>query len=83
MDTRRIYLIKVALAFTLSLIFILLIMKSADALDATGEVLQDKPYRIESFDVDGPGTLEVEISGRQITVEDSSSNTVRVGNICL
>ncbi len=79
MTARKVYFTKVALAFTLSLAITLLLMIPALAMDSDGEsVAQDEPYRIETFDVNGPGTLDVNTSGGHIQVEGSSSNTVRV-----
>lgn len=79
MTARKVYFTKVALAFTLSLVITLLLMIPALAMDSDGKtVAQDEPYRIETFDVNGPGTLDVNTSGGHIQVEGSSSNTVRV-----
>ncbi len=79
MTKRNTYLSKVAVALSLSLLFTLLLM--SPALAAVSENLiktDDEPYRVESFDIDGNGNLEVNTSGGHITVEGSSSNTVRV-----
>ena len=79
MKARNIYLTKVALAFTFSLLITLLLMSPALASDSSAENNgQDEPYRIESFEMSGPGNLDVKTSGGHITVEGSSSNNVRV-----
>lgn len=76
MTPRKRYLTKVILAFTLSLIVTVVIMLPAKALNTT--LTQEEPYRIESFDLSGPGSLDVRTSGGHITVEGSSSHTVRI-----
>lgn len=79
MTTRKTYLIKTALAFIFSLIITLLLMIQALAAnDSADSTRKEEPYRIESFNIDGPGTLDVKTSGGHITVEGSSSKTVRV-----
>lgn len=79
MTTRKTYLIRAVLAFIFSLIITLLLMipvlAANDSAENTGK---EEPYRVESFNIDGPGTLDVKTSGGHITVEGSSSNTVRV-----
>lgn len=77
MTTRKIYVTKVFLAFGLSLLLTLLLMIPALATGLKAGA-QDEPYRVESFDLNSPGTLEVQTSGGYISVEGSSSNTVRV-----
>jgi DUF4097 and DUF4098 domain-containing protein YvlB len=79
MTTRKMYFTKVALALMLSFILTVLLMIPALAVDAKGVLFQqDEPYQIETFDVNGPGTMDVKTSGGHIQVEGSSSNTVRV-----
>lgn len=77
MTTRKIYLTKVALAFSISLLLTLIMMSSALAVNIDNEI-QDEPYRVENFDISTPGELEVRTSGGHISVEGSASNTVRV-----
>lgn len=72
MTTRKTYLTKVFLAFGFSLLFTLIMMSSALAIP------QDDPYRVETFEISTPGELEVQTTGGHITVEGSSSNSVRV-----
>ncbi|MEL7833310.1 DUF4097 family beta strand repeat-containing protein [Fodinibius sp. Rm-B-1B1-1] len=78
MTTRKLYLAKVFLAFTISLIMTLLLMRSALAITSSPSADQDNPYRVEEFDINTPGNLEVRTSGGHITVEASTSNSVRV-----
>lgn len=77
MTTRNIYLTKVALAFGLSLLFTLLLIYPVSATP-TDTADRDDPYRVEEFNIDIPGDLEVQTSGGHITVEASESNRVRV-----
>jgi len=77
MISRKKYLVKVAVALTLSLLLTVLLMVPVFASNAT-RLQQDDPYRIETFNVDGPGNLEVRTSGGHISVEGSSGNSVRV-----
>lgn len=79
MNTRSNYLFKVALAFTLSLIITFLLMVPAISKAIPDSFFQqEEPYRVESFDLSGAGSLNVQTSGGHITVEGSSDNTVRV-----
>lgn len=78
MTTRNIYLTKVILALTFSLIFSLLLVSSSVASANSGSIDQDDPYRIEEFNINTPGELQVRTSGGHITVEGSNSNSVRV-----
>ena len=76
MDPRKRYLTKIAFALVLSLLGTILLMVPIKASAST--LIQDEPYRVESFDLDSPGTLDVKTSGGHITVEGSSTNSVRV-----
>lgn len=77
MTTRNIYLTKVVLAFGISLILtLMLIIPASAATPALND--RDEPYRVEEFNVDPPGDLEVQTSGGHVTVEASESNRVRV-----
>lgn len=76
MTTRKTYLTKVALAFSFSLLLTIIMMSSALAKES--QSAQDEPYRVENFDISTPGELEVNTTGGHITVEGSSSNSVRV-----
>lgn len=79
METRTTYFFKVTLAFLLSLLITILLILPVKAASETGtNVKNDNPYRVESFTLSGPGSLDVTTSGGHITVEGSSSNTVRV-----
>ncbi|HEX6982050.1 MAG TPA: DUF4097 family beta strand repeat-containing protein [Balneolaceae bacterium] len=79
MTAKRIYLLKIALAFSLSLILTFLLIKPSLGMNhATDLPMSDDPYRVETFTLDGAGSLNVETSGGFITVEGSSGNTVRV-----
>ncbi len=78
MNTRKTYLINVALALSFSLLLTITLMSSAQAATKADGDNQDEPYRVEIFDVDTPGQLNVTTSGGHITVEGSSSNSVRV-----
>lgn len=74
--TRKNYLTKVMLAMLLSLGITALLMIPAIAADSGR---QDKePYRIESFEFDGPGDLSVRTTGGHITVKATKNKTVRV-----
>lgn len=78
MTTRKLYLAKVFLAFTVSLIMTFLLMRTSWALAPSQSADQDDPYRVEEFDISTPGSLEVRTSGGHIAVEASNSNSVRV-----
>ena len=78
MTTRKIYLTKVLLAFTISLIMTLLLIQTIWAVPTSQSVDQDDPYRVEEFNINTPGNLEVRTSGGHITVGTSNSNSVRV-----
>lgn len=78
MTSRKTYLIKIGIALSLSLLLTLILMRPAMAGDTTTNIVQDEPYQVESFDLNEPGTLDVQTSGGHITVEGSSSNSVRV-----
>jgi DUF4097 and DUF4098 domain-containing protein YvlB len=71
-------LTKVLLALTFSLIFSLLVVSSSAASVNQGSLDQEDPYRIEEFNINTPGALQVRTSGGHITVEGSNSNSVRV-----
>ncbi len=75
MTTRNIYLTKVFFAVGFSLLLTLIMMTSALAMTPQN---QDDPYRIETFNIDTPGELDVKTTGGHITVEGSSQNNVRV-----
>lgn len=79
MNTRSNYLLKVALAFLLSILItsLLIIPAKAGTLPNQTDDIDD-PYRIETFRVSDSGSLDVETSGGHITVEGSSQNSVRV-----
>lgn len=70
------YLTKVALAFSLSLLimFLLVLPRMATAQDWD----RDEAYRVENFSLSGGGSLEVETSGGHIQVEGSNGDEVRV-----
>lgn len=74
MSARNQYKMKVALAFALSFLTMILMVSTATASERS----YDDPYRIEEFSVSGPGNLEVQTSGGHITVNASESNKVRV-----
>lgn len=78
MTARQTYLFKVAVAFTLSMVITILLMLPASASALNMDTVKDDPYRVETFSITTPGNLEVRTSGGHITVEGSSSNTVRV-----
>lgn len=78
MTTRKLYLAKVFIALTISLIMTLLLIQTSWAMGSSQSTDQDDPYRIEEFDISTPGNLEVRTSGGHITVEASNSNSVRV-----
>jgi DUF4097 and DUF4098 domain-containing protein YvlB len=78
MNSRNLYLTKVLVALTFSLIFSLLLVSSSTASAAKGAFSQDDPYRVEEFSIGTPGALQVRTSGGHITVEGSNSNSVRV-----
>jgi len=75
MTSRKTYLTNVAFVFLLLLI--ILLISSAQAA-ASGATIQDEPYRVETFDINAAGKLNVNTSGGYITVKGSSSNSVRV-----
>lgn len=76
MTARNNFLTKVGIAITLSLLFVFTLMSSAKTSNSNPS--QDEPYQVESFELNSPGTLDVQTSGGHITVEGSSSNSVRV-----
>lgn len=77
--TRKRYIIQIMLAIALSLtVTILLVIPAMGNSLAVDELQYNDPYRVESFNIDGPGDLDVQTSGGFITVEGSSSNTMRV-----
>lgn len=76
MTARNEYKMKVALAFGLSFLTMLLMVSTATAKTAT--TVKDDPYRIEEFTMNGPGSLDVRTSGGHITVKASESSRVRV-----
>ena len=60
----------------LSVAFILLVAGiSASSFQVQGS---DKPFAVKTFDVDGPGTLEVRTSGGSIKVAGGSGKTAKV-----
>jgi hypothetical protein len=74
MTARKVYLIKIGIAFGLSFLLMLWAISTADAMQRTG----DDPYRVEEFSVSTPGELEVQTSGGHINVEGSEDSNVRV-----
>lgn len=74
MTARNEYKLKVAVAFALSFLMMILMVFTASA----NTVTKDDPYRIEEFSVNGPGNLDVRTSGGHISVEASESSRVRV-----
>lgn len=74
MSARDQYKLKVAVAFVLSFLTMILVVSTASASTVT----IDDPYRVEEFSMSGPGNLEVRTSGGHITVKASESNRVRV-----
>lgn len=78
MTARNMYLTKVLLALTFSLILSLIMVSSSVASANQGSIDQDDPYRTEEFNIHTPGELRVRTSGGHITVEGSNSNSVRV-----
>lgn len=76
MTARNEYKMKVALAFGLSFLTMILMVTTASAYNAT--TTKDDPYRIEEFTLSGPGNLEVRTSGGHINVRGSESGRVRV-----
>lgn len=79
MTARKNYLAKVALALLISFMFTLLLMVPATASHSINSLTsEDEPYRLESFEIDGSGNLDVQTSGGHITVKGSSTNTVRI-----
>jgi DUF4097 and DUF4098 domain-containing protein YvlB len=80
MNARQSYIIKVTFAFILSLVGTLLLITpgSAAPLGDVPHLNQDEPYRVDSFNINTPGKLNVRTSGGHITVKGSSGNTVRV-----
>ncbi|WP_445664155.1 DUF4097 family beta strand repeat-containing protein [Fodinibius sp. AD559] len=78
MTARNIYITKVLLALTFSLILSLLLVSASVASANLGSLDQDDPYRTEEFNVNAPGELQVRTSGGHITVEGSKSNSVHV-----
>lgn len=80
MTAQKTYWTKVILAFSLSLLLTLLVMAPAIATNAERVTTRqdNEPYRVESFNIDGSAKLNVKTSGGHITVEGSSTNTIRV-----
>ncbi|MFH5832310.1 DUF4097 family beta strand repeat-containing protein [Halalkalibaculum sp. DA3122] len=76
MTARNIYIAKVLIAMGLSLLITLLLIIPASA--KTLKTGLDDPYRIEEFNINAPGELEVRTSGGHITVEASETDLVRV-----
>lgn len=74
MTARNSYFIKIALAVIAAFLFTFLVMSSAMSFS----LAQDEPYRIETFDINTPGSLDVETFGGHITVKGSSTSSVRV-----
>lgn len=74
MTARNTYFIKIALAVITAFLFTFLVMTSAMSFTTA----QDEPYRVETFDINTPGSLDVETAGGHITVKGSSTNSVRV-----
>lgn len=74
MSTRKIYLTKFTVAFTLSFLLMMWAISAAQGMQRNG----DDPYRVETFSVNTPGNLEVQTSGGHITVEGSENGRVRV-----
>jgi len=78
MTARQSYLTKITLALIFLLGGILFLIGSASASPSDDTQIQDEPYRVENFDINIPGKLDVRTSGGHITVEGSSRNGVRV-----
>ncbi|HET6528590.1 MAG TPA: DUF4097 family beta strand repeat-containing protein [Balneolaceae bacterium] len=78
MNTRKNYILKMVLAFSLSLILTFLLIKPSLGSTSGLHSFDDDPYRVETFTLYGAGNLKVETSGGFIRVEGSSGNTVRV-----
>lgn len=78
MTTRKLYLTKVIFVFTVSLIMTLLLIRTSLAVASPQSGDQDDPYRVEQFDINTPGELDVQTSGGHISVESTNNNTVRV-----
>lgn len=79
MNARSTYLLKVTLTFILSIIITLILIIPAMAAIGKDENLRfADPYRVESFRLSGPGSLQVKTSGGHITVEGTSSDSVLV-----
>lgn len=79
MEKQTTSLHKVTLAFLLSFFISfsgIIPVKASSGTSAAVET--DTPYRAESFPLSGGGSLDVKTSGGHITVEGTSSNTVRV-----
>lgn len=74
MSARKIYIVKMIVAFSISFLFMLWAISTANAMQNNG----DDPYRVEEFSIATPAQLEVKTSGGHITVEGSENNTVRV-----
>ena len=74
MNTKKVYLTKMAIAFGVSFLLMLWAISSAKAF----QVSDKEPYRVEEFSLSSPGNLNVRTSGGHITVEGSNSNRVRV-----
>lgn len=78
MTTRNIYLTKVLIVLTFSLILSLIMVSASTASANPVSLDQEDPYRIENYTINTPGELQVRTSGGHITVEGSNSNSVRV-----
>ncbi len=78
MTARNTYLTKVLIALSFSLILSLIMVSSSVASANQESINQEDPYRIEEFNINTPGELQVRTSGGHITVEGSNSNSVRV-----
>lgn len=77
MNKKSIYLTKIALALSLALLFMILLVIPSRAADRAN-VQDDEPYRVETFSLRGGGMLDVRTSGGHITVLGSDSDNVRV-----
>ncbi|MDZ7772646.1 MAG: DUF4097 family beta strand repeat-containing protein [Balneolaceae bacterium] len=70
------YLTKVALAFSLSLLIMFLLVLPGKATAQDWD--RDEAYRVENFSLSGGGSLDVRTSGGHITVEGSDGDEIRV-----
>lgn len=78
MSTRMIYLLKVGMAVTVAMFLTFLMLLTARGAVPQSDWQDDEPYRVEKFDIETPGELEVRTSGGHITVEGTDRNTARV-----